>query len=120
MARPYPAGGVSIAQSNPTCRRPAAPWPHATFQKSSGPTFPPYSRHHPFSFLQAISRDLRQRESVWERGSDPWGPLSRICWALLLNCRRLKSVFKLRFLIVECARAQMALFKKEKQVVESF
>jgi hypothetical protein len=24
MARPYPAGGVSIAQSNPTCRRPAA------------------------------------------------------------------------------------------------
>lgn len=24
MARPYSAGGVSIAQSNPTCRRPAA------------------------------------------------------------------------------------------------
>ena len=33
MARPYSAGGVSIAQSNPTCRRPAAPWPRAAFQQ---------------------------------------------------------------------------------------
>jgi hypothetical protein len=43
MARPYPAGGVSIAQSNPTCRRPAVPWPRAAFQQQQAylpPVFP--------------------------------------------------------------------------------
>jgi hypothetical protein len=33
MARPYSAGGVSIAQPNPNCRRPAALWPRAAFQQ---------------------------------------------------------------------------------------
>ena len=33
MARPYSAGGVSIAQSNPTCRRPAASGRMRPFKK---------------------------------------------------------------------------------------
>ena len=38
MAKPYPAGGVSIAQSNPTCCGPAAPGPGAPgpFSKTAG------------------------------------------------------------------------------------
>jgi hypothetical protein len=39
MARPYPAGGVSIAESNNRCRRPAAV-AACGLQAFSGPTFP--------------------------------------------------------------------------------
>ena len=69
MARPYSAGGVSIAQSNPTCRRPAAAVA-CDLQESSGPTFPPCSRRHPYCFRQHHTPDLGPGERVRERGPD--------------------------------------------------
>jgi hypothetical protein len=51
MARPYPAGGVSIAESHNRCRRPAAT-AACGLQAFSGPTFPPCSRRHPYRLCQ--------------------------------------------------------------------
>jgi hypothetical protein len=70
MARPYSAGGVSIAQSNPTCRRPAAA-AACDLQQSSGPTFPPGI---PGAILivsdSTLHRIEGQGERVRERGPD--------------------------------------------------
>jgi hypothetical protein len=69
MARPYSAGGVSIAQSNPTCRRLAAPGRMRPFNNSR-PTFPECSRRHPYCFRQHHTPDLGPGERVRERGPD--------------------------------------------------
>jgi hypothetical protein len=74
MARPYPAGGVSIAQSNPTCCRPAGPWPRAAFQQQR-PTFPEYSRRHPYYFRQHHTPDLGPKRGGAEERTGPGGPL---------------------------------------------
>jgi hypothetical protein len=69
MARPYSAGGVSIAQSNPTCRRPAAPWPRAAFQNQRAylpQMFPAPSLLFPTAHLT----DWGPGERVRERGRD--------------------------------------------------
>ena len=76
MARPYSAGGVSRAQSNPTCRRPAAA-AACGLQHFSGPTFPPCSRRHPYCFRQQSHRIWGGREGAGERAG-PGGPLSCI------------------------------------------
>ena len=69
MARPYSAGGVSIAQSN---QHAVGPLPLAACGLStiSGPTFPPCSRRHPYCFRQHHSPDLGPRRGVRERGPD--------------------------------------------------
>jgi hypothetical protein len=51
---------------------------------------------------------------VWERGLDPWGPLSRICRDLSsVELKKFKKRFYIGFRIVGCDRARAALFKKE-------
>jgi len=53
---------------------------------------------------------------VWERGLDPWGPLSRICRDLIsVELTKFKERFYFGFRIVGCDRARGALFKKEMQ-----
>ncbi len=71
MARPYPAGGVSIAESNNRCRRPAPSGPGAPgpFKKQRAylpPVFPAPS----LLFPTAHSTDLGPGEKVRERGPD--------------------------------------------------
>jgi len=67
MARPYSAGGVSIAQSNPTCRRPAAPWPRAAFQQRRA-YFPPVFPAPSLLFPTVNYTGFRTGEKVRKRG----------------------------------------------------
>jgi hypothetical protein len=51
---------------------------------------------------------------VWERGLDPWGPLSRICRDLIsVELTKFKERIYFGFRVVGCDRARAALFKKE-------
>jgi hypothetical protein len=53
---------------------------------------------------------------VWERGLDPWGPLSRICWDLIsVELTKFNERIYVGFRIVGCDCARGELFKKEMQ-----
>jgi hypothetical protein len=67
MARPYSAGGVSIAESNNRCCRPAAV-AACGLQAFSGPTFPPLFPAPSLLLPTAITSDLGQGEEVRRRG----------------------------------------------------
>jgi hypothetical protein len=74
MARPYPAGGVSIAQSNQHAVGPLPPGRVRPFN-NSGPTFPECSRRHPYCFRQHHTPDLGPRRGGAEERTGPGGPL---------------------------------------------
>lgn len=71
MAKPYSAGGVSIAESSlDVPRRPAACGRVRPFNNSAGLPSTPCSRRHPYCFLQHNTTDSGPGERVRERGPD--------------------------------------------------
>jgi hypothetical protein len=74
MARPYPAGGVSIAQSNQHAVGPLL-LAACGLQQFSGHTFPECSRRHPYCFRQHHTPDLGPRRGGAEERTGPGGPL---------------------------------------------
>jgi hypothetical protein len=81
MARPYSAGGVSIAQSNQHAVGPLL-LAACGLSTISGPTFPVCSRRHPYCFRQHHTPDLGPRRGGAEERTGPGGPLLciRIEW----------------------------------------